>query len=72
MNRKLSLATLAATSAIASTVLFSAVATAKSPCSLSARRSAIDWAKTPLVAVLTIPGIAIATTLYISGRSHQE
>lgn len=72
MNRKLSLATLVASSAIATTVLFAPIATAKSPCSFSTRRNAIDWAKTPLVAVLTIPGIALAATLYVSGRSHQD
>ncbi len=71
MNRNFSLATVIATSAITLTVLFSAASSAKSPC-LSARRSSVDWSKTPLLAVLTIPGIALAATLYAGGRSHQK
>lgn len=72
MNKNLSLATLVVTSAIASTVLFSGNANAKSPCGWSVEEPANYWQRTPVVALLTIPGIVLATTLYVSGRSHQD
>lgn len=72
MNKNLSLATFVATSAIASTVLFSGNANAKSPCGWSIEKSSHQWQKTPVVALLTIPGIVLAATLYVSGRSHQD
>ncbi len=54
MNRNFSLATVIAISAIALTVLFSAGATAKSPCLLARDVVRIDWSKIPQVAGITL------------------
>ncbi|MGL4622707.1 hypothetical protein [Chroococcidiopsis sp.] len=73
---KLSLAVILSTTAIAGGVLFSSVDPAQSyPCSRyrnSYTTQTIDWWRSPWVAVLTIPGIALGVTLYRRGRSYQN
>ncbi|WP_250121794.1 hypothetical protein [Chroococcidiopsis sp. CCMEE 29] len=77
MKVNLSLAAILSTTAIASGVLFTSVATAQ-PCSLSKYRASteqanqVNWLNTPLAAALTIPGIALAVSLYMHGRSYQN
>jgi ABC-type spermidine/putrescine transport system permease subunit II len=77
MKVNLSLAAILSTTAIASGVLFTSVGTAQ-PCSLSKYRASteqanqVNWLSTPLAAALTIPGIALAVSLYVRGRSYQN
>ena len=73
---KLSLAAILSTTAIASGVLFSSIDPAQSyPCSRSRNSYTMqttDWWRSPWVAILTIPGIALGVTLYRRGRSYQN
>ena len=77
MKAKLSLAAILSTTAIASGILFASVASAK-PCPLSKYRnsteeaSQVNWLRSPLIAALTLPGIALAVSLYGKGRSYQS
>ena len=77
MKAKLSLAAILSTGAIASSVLFTSVSTAQ-PCSLSKYRNSTEqtnqgnWLQSPWVALLTVPGIALAVSLYVRGRSYQN
>lgn len=74
---KLSLAVIVSTTAIASGVLFTSVTPAQS-CPYSKYRtsttqaSSFNWLQSPWVAMLTIPGIALAVSLYARGRSYQN
>lgn len=74
---KFSLAAILSTTAIASGVLFGEVSSAQ-PCPLSKYRtstqqaSQVNWLRSPLVAALTLPGIALAVSLYLGGRSYQD
>lgn len=73
---KFSLAAIVSTTAIASSILFSSVSDAR-PCPLSKYRtsteqaSQVNWLRSPLVAALALPGIALAVSLYAKGRSYQ-
>jgi ABC-type spermidine/putrescine transport system permease subunit II len=75
MKAKLSLAAILSTTAIASGILFTSVGSAQ-PCSLSKYRneqtSQGNWLQSPWAAVLTVPGIALAVSLYVRGRSYQN
>ena len=77
MKAKLSLAAILSTTAIASGVLFDSVASAQ-PCYVSKYRnsteeaSQVSWLRSPLVATLALPGIALAVSLYVKGRSYQS
>lgn len=75
MKAKLSLAAILSTTAIASGILFTSVGSAQ-PCPLSKHRSEqtsqANWLQSPWVAILTVPGIALAVSLYVRGRSYQN
>jgi len=77
MKTKLSLAAILSTTAIASSILFTSVSAAQ-PCPLSKYRSYTEqtsqgnWLQSPWVALLTLPGIALAAGLYVRGRSYQN
>ncbi len=77
MKAKFSLAAILSTTAIASGVLFASVSSAQ-PCPLSKYRtsteeaSQVNWLRSPLVAALALPGIALAVSLYVRGRSYQN
>lgn len=76
MKAKVSLATILSTAAIASGILLTDVNSAQS-CSRgyrtsSAQTSGGNWLQSPWVAVLTLPGIALAVSLYVRGRSYQN
>lgn len=76
MKAKFSLAAILSTTAIASGVLFASVSSAQ-PCPLSKYRTSTEqaeqdnWLRSPLVAAITLPGIALAVSLYVRGRSYQ-
>lgn len=76
MKSKLSLAAILSTTAIASGVLLGSVTPAKS-CMPSKstyykeRYEQANWLRTPLAAVLTLPGIAIATALSLGYRHYK-
>lgn len=73
---KKSLAAIVSTTAIATGILFASTSNAQ-PCSLSKYRastqqtSQVNWLNTPWAAVLTLPGIALAASLYARGRSQE-
>lgn len=77
MKPNFSLAAIVTTTAIASTIVFGSVSLAK-PCPLSKYRtsteqaSQFNWLRSPLVVALTLPGIALAVSLYVKGRSYQN
>ncbi len=76
MKAKLSLVTIASSTAIASSILLGSVSSAQ-PCSLRStyyreRYEQASWLRSPLAAVMTLPGIALAAALYLGGRSHQR
>ena len=72
------LVSILSTGAIASSVLFTSVSTSAQPCSLSKYRNYTEqpnqgnWLQSPWVALLTVPGIALAVSLYVRGRSYQN
>lgn len=73
---KLSLAVIVSTTAIASGVLFTSITPAQS-CpgkyrAYTTQTSSFNWLQSPWVAVLTLPGIALAVSLYARGRSYQN
>lgn len=74
---KKSLAAILSTTAIASGILFTAPGVTQ-PCPLKYRyrnyteeTKSVNWLNTPWAAVLTLPGIALAVSLYVRGRSQQ-
>jgi hypothetical protein len=77
MKCQLSLAVILSTSAIASGILLSSVSKAEA-CSHSKsdydqeRSEQVTWLGTPLAALVTIPGIAIATALSIGNRRYNR
>lgn len=77
MKRQLSLAAILSTSAIASGILLSSVSKAEA-CSHSKfdyeqeRFEQVSWLSTPLAALVTIPGIAIATALSVGYRRYSR
>ncbi len=77
MKAKLSLAAILSTTAIASSILLTSVSPAQS-CPYSRYRSyttqtsQFNWLQSPWVALLTLPGIALAAGLYVRGRSYQN
>lgn len=78
MKAKLSLAAILSTTAIASSVLLTSVSPTQAACPLSKYRnyteqpSGGNWLHSPWVAILTLPGIALAVSLYVRGRSYQN
>ncbi|HEY9874382.1 MAG TPA: hypothetical protein V6D12_13150 [Candidatus Obscuribacterales bacterium] len=71
MKAKLSTAAILSTSAIACGVLL-ASATSTEACMMKQRYQKTSWLQSPWVAVITLPGIALAATLARGGRSYQE
>lgn len=78
MNKpKLFLAAILSTTAIASTILFGSVSTAQ-PCSLYKSKyyqeqyEQVNWLRSPWVAVLTLPGIALAAALSVGNRYYKK
>ncbi len=77
MKAKLSLAAILSTTAIASSVMLTSVSPTQA-CPLSKYRnyseqpSGGNWLQSPWVAILTLPGIALAVSLYVRGRSYQN
>ncbi len=76
MKTKLSLVAIASSTAIASSILLGSVSSAQ-PCSLRSayyreRYEQPSWLRSPLAAVITLPGIALAAALYLGGRSYQR
>lgn len=77
IQAKFSLAAILSTTAIASSIVFTSPSSAR-PCPLSEYRTSTEqtsqdnWLRSPLVAVLALPGIALAVSLYVKGRSYQS
>ena len=72
MNAKLSAAGIVSSVAIASSVLLSS-ATPSDVCMYrKARYQQTSWFQSPLSVVIALPGIALATALYMGGRSDQN
>lgn len=78
MKAKLTLAAILSTSAIASSILLASVDTAqgcgdmrKYP-SYQQRYEPTHWLRTPLAAVIILPGIAIATALSVGDRYYKN
>ena len=70
-------AAILSTTAIASTLVFSSVSSAQ-PCSLYKSKyyqeqyQQTNWLRSPWVAVLTLPGIALATALSVGDRYYKK
>lgn len=76
MKPKLSLVAILSTTAIASGILLGSVSPAKSCMSLKSnyykeRAEQADWFRTPLAAVIILPGIAIAAALSVGDRYYK-
>lgn len=72
MKAKLSAAAVVSGVAIASTILLSS-ATPSDACKYGkARYQQKSWFQSPLSVVIALPGIALATALYMGGRSYQN
>ncbi len=77
MKAKLSLAAIISTTAIASSVMLTSVSPTQA-CPLAKYRnyteqpSGGNWLQSPWAAILTLPGIALAVSLYVRGRSYQN
>jgi hypothetical protein len=75
MKPKSTLAAILSTTAIASGVLLASVSSAQ-PCSLSKsfykeQYEQANWLHTPLAAIVTLPGIAIAAALSLGNRYYR-
>jgi succinate dehydrogenase/fumarate reductase cytochrome b subunit len=76
-NPKRSLAAILSTTAIASGVFLASVSSAQ-PCSLYKSESyekqyeQANWLRSPWVAVLVLPGIALATALSVGDRFYKK
>ncbi|HBB32682.1 MAG TPA: hypothetical protein DDZ80_16365 [Cyanobacteria bacterium UBA8803] len=76
MKTKLSLAAVLSVTAIASGVLLSS-ATSAQPCMMQdsykyqETYDQPNWLQSPLAALITLPGIALATALSLRGRSYE-
>lgn len=74
---KLFLAAILSTTAIASTLVFGSVSTAQ-PCSLYKSKyyqeqyKQTSWLRSPWIAVLTVPGIALAAALSVGDRYYKK
>ena len=76
MKPKLSLVAILSTTAIASGILLGSVSPAKSCMSLKSnyyrvRAEQPTWLRTPLAALITLPGIAIAAALSVGDRYYK-
>ncbi|MFB2973267.1 hypothetical protein ACE1CD_30255 [Aerosakkonema sp. BLCC-F183] len=69
---KLALAAIASSAAIASGILLSSVNSAEACSFYKQKYQAKSWLNTPWAFVITLPGIALATALYMGGRSYQN
>lgn len=75
MKAKLSLAAILSSTAIASSVFLTSVAPAQSCPYRNYYRTQTtqsNWLHSPWVAILTVPGVALAVGLYMRGRSYQN
>lgn len=76
MKAKL-LVSILSTGAIASSILITSISPTQA-CPLSKYRNSTEqtnqgnWLQSPWVALLTVPGIALAVSLYVRGRSYQN
>lgn len=70
---KLSVAAVVSTAAIASGIVLSSVNSAEA-CPFYKKRfqQPISWLNSPLSMVITLPGIALATALYVGGRLYKN
>jgi hypothetical protein len=78
LKLKLSLAAILSTTAIASGIVLSSVSSAQ-PCSLSKSEyykqeqyQQANWLRSPWVAVITLPGIALAAALSVGDRFYRK
>jgi hypothetical protein len=73
MKPKLTLAAILSTSAIAGGVWFGSVTPAQ-PCSLYYKEQyqQANWLRSPLAALITLPGIAIAAALSLGDRYYNK
>jgi hypothetical protein len=72
MKTKLSAAAIVSSVAIASSVLLSSATPSEACMYGKARYQQKSWFQSPLAAVVALPGIALATALYLGGRSYQN
>lgn len=76
MKSKVCLAAIISSTAIAGGVLLGSVSSAQ-PCPMRSayykeRQEQTNWLRSPWVAVITLPGIALAAAFSLGGRSYQE
>lgn len=78
LKLKLSLAAILSTTAIASSIVFGSVSSAQ-PCPLSKSEyyeqeqyEQADWLRSPWVALITLPGIALAAALSVGDRFYKK
>lgn len=76
MKPKLCLAAIISSTAIAGGVLLGSVSSAQ-PCGMRSayykeRQEQTNWLRSPLVAVITLPGLALAAAFSLGGRYYQE
>lgn len=72
MKAKLSAAAIVSSVAIASSVVLSAATPGEACMYRKARYQQTSWFQSPLSVVIALPGIALATALYLGGRSYQN
>ncbi len=72
MKAKLSAAAVVSGVAIASSVLLSSATPGEACMYRKARYQQTSWFQSPLSVVIALPGIALATALYMGGRSYQN
>ncbi|HEY9853744.1 MAG TPA: hypothetical protein V6D28_30015 [Leptolyngbyaceae cyanobacterium] len=73
MNKaKLSLAAIVSSAAIASGILLSSADSAQACRYYKQKYQKINWWQSPWSMVVTLPGIALATALYMGGRSYKN
>jgi len=72
MKAKLSAATIVSSVAIASSILLSSATPSVASMYRKARYRQKSWFQSPLSLVIALPGIALATALYMGGRSYQN
>ncbi|HAX79435.1 MAG TPA: hypothetical protein DCY88_27315 [Cyanobacteria bacterium UBA11372] len=72
MKAKLSAAAIVSSVAIASSVLLSSATPGDACMSYKHRYQQKSWFQSPLSVVIALPGIALATALYMGGRSYQN
>lgn len=71
MKAKVYLGAILSTSAIAASILLSS-ADAAQACRFKEKSQQTSWLNTPLAAVITLPGVALAIALYRGGRAYDR